>query len=277
MYPTLSNAEKGNTQVKYKALSKDEETDNGIYSDSNLQAPTPYQNWKVPAVTSFNIILFLVSLTLFYNSLYPTARQNWALEQTSFYSPLFDHIKIQFVEKVVQGTLFNEHNLLLRADPSPEVDEAWSKLTDVGVVIISGEEVSKLGKDPKKTVKAPLAWGYGSDAHLAQSDGQHALHCLNAIRKYAYKEHYYPLQTSCPSNTSSSSLLDAFNQVHLSHCLHVLLQTLSCDFSTDMITHNWMATQDFPFPDFAINKKCKDHSRFLEWQEKKKISTEMWV
>jgi Mycotoxin biosynthesis protein UstYa len=77
--------------------------------------------------------------------------------------------------------LFNEDDILLRNEPSPEVDDAWKALTDIGVVIINGEEVSKLGKDPKKTVKAPPSWGYGDDAHLTQPDGQHALHCLNAL------------------------------------------------------------------------------------------------
>jgi hypothetical protein len=38
-----------------------------------------------------------------------------------------------------------------------------------------------------------------------------------------------------------------------------------------------MATQKFPFPDFSINKKCKDHSKLLEWQNREKLSTEMWV
>ena len=63
------------------------------------------------------------------------------------------------MEKTIQGTLFNEDNLLLRAAPSPEVDAAWEALTDVGVVIITGEEVLRLGKDPSKTVKAPPEWG----------------------------------------------------------------------------------------------------------------------
>jgi Mycotoxin biosynthesis protein UstYa len=49
--------------------------------------------------------------------------------------------------------------LLLRSDPSPEVDAAWEELTDVGVIIITGDEVSQLGKDPTKTVKAPKEWG----------------------------------------------------------------------------------------------------------------------
>jgi hypothetical protein len=124
--------------------------------------------------------------------------------------------------------------------------------------------------------------GHGEDAYLAQPDGQHALHCLNAIRKYAYREHYYPSQTTCQTsshtaNLTSTSPLEPFHQAHLSHCLHILLQTLSCDFSADMITHNWMETQDYPFPDFAINKKCKDHSKILEWQTKERISSEMWM
>jgi hypothetical protein len=49
--------------------------------------------------------------------------------------------------------------LLLRSVPSPEVDAAWEELTNVGVIIISGDEVSQLGKDLTKTVKAPKEWG----------------------------------------------------------------------------------------------------------------------
>jgi hypothetical protein len=44
-----------------------------------------------------------------------------------------------------------------------------------------------------------------------------------------------------------------------------------------MITHNWMETQDYPFPNFAINKKCKDHSAILKWQTKERISEAMWM
>ncbi|TVY24103.1 hypothetical protein LHYA1_G007966 [Lachnellula hyalina] len=184
---------------------------------------------------------------------------------------------IPFISKVVQGALFNEDDILFRQDPSPEVDDAWKTLTDIGVVIITGEEVAKLDKDPKETVKVPPSWGHGDDAHLAQPDGQHALHCLNALRRYAYREEYFPTQTKCPSNATSKIALQPYHQAHLSHCLHILLQTLTCDFSTDMITHKWMATQKFPFPDFSINKKCKDHSKLLEWQTREKISVEMWV
>lgn len=33
----------------------------------------------------------------------------------------------------------------------------------------------------------------------------------------------------------------------------------------------WVATQKNPFPDFAVNKKCVDHNRILDWQAKNKF------
>jgi hypothetical protein len=44
-----------------------------------------------------------------------------------------------------------------------------------------------------------------------------------------------------------------------------------------MITHNWMATRNHLFLDFAINKKCKDHSKILQRQTKERISEDMWM
>ncbi|KAG9238953.1 hypothetical protein BJ875DRAFT_491967 [Amylocarpus encephaloides] len=271
-------------EVGYAPVSKEEESDDSVLSSdpSDAQLLHHRQSSRSRIITGLNVVLFLFSLAILYRSTSDTKRENWALEQVSFFSPIFDRLKIPLVDKIVQGTLFDEHDILLRRYPSPEVDTAWSTLTDVGVVIIQEAEVSRLGKDPKNTVRAPPGWGHGDNAHLAQPDGQHALHCLNAIRRYAYREYYYPSQTTCPSSDphakyNATSPLAEFHQAHLSHCLHILLQTLTCDFSTDMITHNWMETQDYPFPDFAINKKCKDHSKILEWQTRERISEAQWM
>ena len=111
--------------------------------------------------------------------------ENWALKQISFYcepnsrlanlcewrelliakkAPLLNRYEIEYVEKTVSGPLFDEDTLsetdrLLRSYPSPEVDAAWEARTDVGIVLITGDEVSRLGKDPLKSVKAPDEWG----------------------------------------------------------------------------------------------------------------------
>jgi hypothetical protein len=81
------------------------------------------------------------------------------LETNTIQAPLFSRVKIPSVQKVVQGSLFNEESLLLRESPSPAVDEAWERLAYIGVFFISSSEVRKLGKDPLKTVKAPPSWG----------------------------------------------------------------------------------------------------------------------
>jgi hypothetical protein len=117
--------------------------------------------------------------------------------------------------------------------------------------------------------------GYREDAYLAQIDGQHALHCLNAVRRYAHREYYFPNVKSNDSITSSP--FDALNKAHLSHCLYILLQTLSCSPSVDVITHNWMNTQHYPFPDFTLNKKCTDHNVLLDWQKSNRISQGQWA
>ncbi len=81
---------------------------------------------------------------------------------------------------------------------------------------------------PINSYYPPQPPGLGPTAHLAQLDNQHTLHCLNAIRRYAHREHYYPSFTS-PNTTTTLPLLHA---AHLSHCLHILLQALTCNPST---------------------------------------------
>lgn len=88
---------------------------------------------------------------------------------------------------------------------------------------------------PRMLIKRPQI-GLGSETYLAQSAGQHALHCLNSVRKYAYREYYYPnINVSHGGGTSPFSAID---QAHLSHCLHILLQELTCTPSMNVITHN---------------------------------------
>lgn len=77
---------------------------------------------------------------------------------------MFDRFEIETETKVVAGTLFNEktlneQDLLLRSYPNAKVDAAWEALTDVGIVMITTDEVRRLGKDPSKTVRAPSEWG----------------------------------------------------------------------------------------------------------------------
>ena len=57
------------------------------------------------------------------------------------------------------------------------------------------------------------------------------------------------------------------HKAHVSHCLDILLQALTCMPSLDLIHHQWMKTQNNPYPDFNIKRQCVKHSSILEWQQ----------
>jgi len=65
------------------------------------------------------------------------------------------------------------------------------------------------------------------------------------------------------------------HQAHLSHCIHILLQALTCTPSLDLISHVWMRTQENPYPDFNINRQCVAHDPLLAWQKNVSISEEI--
>jgi hypothetical protein len=44
----------------------------------------------------------------------------------------------------------------------------------------------------------------------------------------------------------------------------------------DVITHNWVDTQPYPVPDFNMNRKCKNHNKIIDWQDKNRITMEQW-
>jgi hypothetical protein len=88
--------------------------------------------------------------------------------------------------------LFNDYSppVIYRQDPSPAVDEAWEKIAKLDYFGVTAEDIHKMGKDAETAVVVPEDWGMGSNLYLVQLDGQHHLHCLNAIRKFAYFDYY---------------------------------------------------------------------------------------
>lgn len=156
------------------------------------------------------------------------------------------------------------HNAsIYRQSPSPAVDAAWDRLSDIGTHILSTPQILSLGKDPLLTVKLPLSFGYGPDAHIGTLDGIHLVHCLNTLRKSLHPNYpyYHPLSTSPGPEYMP----------HLTHCLEAVLQHLMCRPSMEMLTHNWIPRQDAPFPDFAVNKKCWDYETLLSWKEENRM------
>lgn len=62
--------------------------------------------------------------------------------------------------------------------------------------------------------------------------------------------------------------------IHLRHCTDILLQDLLCNANGDLITYQWVETQQNPFPDFSINRKCNDLGPLERWEEEHKAGVE---
>ncbi|KAI1130496.1 hypothetical protein F5Y10DRAFT_263188 [Nemania abortiva] len=57
--------------------------------------------------------------------------------------------------------------------------------------------------------------------------------------------------------------------VHQLHCLNAL--------HTELLTMNWIEEADYPFPDFSINKQCRDFETLLDWQAERAVDMDRWM
>lgn len=152
-----------------------------------------------------------------------------------------------------------------RAPPSPEVDKAWARIGNLIPFVISTEDVVRLGKDPSKTARYPEDWGFGPDAHVAELDVLHTIHCLNAIRRDVHWQYYF-------KDEYPDGVFPELHRTHTDHCIYIVLQNLMCSATADIVTNPWVEGQLHPFPDFAVNKKCRDFESLVEWQEANRIT-----
>jgi hypothetical protein len=97
------------------------------------------------------------------------------------------------------------------------------------------------------------------------NDGQHLIHCLNEVRKFAYSSYYYPNTTSLPP----------LQAAHRSHCIGILLDALRCQPSLNMVLWEWAEGSDFPDPDFAVKRQCVDQSAFRKWMDETEVDRDM--
>ena len=61
---------------------------------------------------------------------------------------------------------------------------------------------------------------------------------------------------------------------HLSHCIDMLYQNLKCNANADIITSVWMVGQEYPYPDFGI-EKCGDCEKLSEWSHAREVPKQL--
>ncbi|KAG5979808.1 hypothetical protein E4U55_004745 [Claviceps digitariae] len=221
-------------------------------------------------LTLLNLALLLMSVALLV--LVRHQRQgllrnekNSLLKAVDAYSPVYDQVQVPFVDLTINGSLLDRGESIYRQPPSAEVDAAWESITNQLPHAIRREDVLRLGKDPDRTAKWPPEWGFGNDAYIAELDIVHTVHCLNAVRRDVHWRHYF-------GDRYPDGRFSELHRTHTDHCIHIILQNLMCNANGDIVTNVWVEGQLHPFPDFNVNKKCRDYSTFIDWHHKTQIT-----
>ncbi|KAJ5741016.1 hypothetical protein N7493_000888 [Penicillium malachiteum] len=159
-------------------------------------------------------------------------------------APIIDEIDINIGPKTLDTSLLESSPLsIFRQPPSDEVDQAWTALGDTRPIPLTREQVLAVGKDPAKVVKIPEDWGLGADTYFGRVDVFHQIHCLDALRREAYWDHYYG--SAYPGGLNDTRPI---HRLHLSHCIYYLLQNVLCNANTAIYTHFWNGHGQAPFP-----------------------------
>lgn len=234
-----------------------------------------------------NMILFCLSLLILMRSIMHTQDlshniDNILLRKTSSYSPILDKIPISLTEVRTHGSFFAEQPpSIFQMPPSPEVDEAWDRISDTHAITLTRQEVVSMGRDPAEQWRFPREYGYGDEAYMGLLDVSHHLHCLNALRQAAHPDYYFNHTGSHMGSKSRS----APGKVHFTrgghdlHCQYILLQFILCHADVGVITFNKVEGVRGPMADFSIDHKCRDHDSIIQWKldHQVNVTDEQWA
>lgn len=179
---------------------------------------------------------------------------------------MINKINIPLHPQELRGDVENNGDIYRQA-PSHEVDVAWDRFLYNNSVWIHAEDIIAAGKDPSVAVKLPIELGYGSNAYAAMTDFGHKVHCLNWLRKEIYFDYYW--SDSYPTGNTTG-----LHKSHTDHCIYILLQSLLCEASTDILIVSWYEGLRKPEVDFTSNRKCGDVEGVLEWSEEHALDTQ---
>ncbi|KAK3900026.1 hypothetical protein C8A05DRAFT_17618 [Staphylotrichum tortipilum] len=263
-----------NNRAKYQALDDEEEKQQFLYPDNGnfehgLARPAGLSR-TYRLLTALNIVILGLSIALAAHSFHFRAtlvgnKGNALLKISDWYSPVHNLAQIDIIHARVNGTLLDTDHSIFRQPPSPQVDAAWDRIGSLLPHVISRADVVRLGKDPSKAARFPEDWDFGPEAYMAELDVMHTIHCLNAIRRDVHWRHYF-------GDRYPDGVFPELHRVHTDHCLYIVLQDLMCHATADMITTPWVDGQLNPFPDFNINRKCRDFEGIVRWHEQTAVT-----
>ena len=172
--------------------------------------------------------------------------------------------------------------------PNPQADAVWEEWELMRVLPVTRDQISRMGKDYSTVAKLEDdIWGLGDDAYASVLDVYHQLHCVDMLRKIAYGDHY---------NKSTMNAAEAtIAEIHLNHCVDILVQAIQCSGNVNLITLHWTDTQKLPYPDMSveamkipsvyqmltsmyrsINRQCINFNKLTQWRKENTIDMDIY-
>lgn len=159
---------------------------------------------------------------------------------------------------------------MAREMPNQIADLTWEKWDKPRILPITKADILRLGKNPNTAFKLEDSdWGFGDDAYAANLDIYHQLHILNTLREIAYGNYY----NASTANAHSEEIYE----VHLNHCVDIIMQALQCSGNVNLVTLHWQETQPDPMPDFSINRQCVSFDRLTEWDKENSADRQVYI
>ncbi|KAM7187955.1 protein of unknown function (DUF3328) domain containing protein [Rhypophila sp. PSN 637] len=178
------------------------------------------------------------------------------VKKLSMYSPLNDAVEYHdynFDNKFAHKTEF-------RGPPTPELEETWTRLWQMGEIRIPEDKIPILNEGrPHKEFKKFPDGGYAAGVMMF-----HQLHCINYIRQYTWGMDYYDRH-----NMSRPLKSTAVGQrMHVDHCIEELRKTIMCyGDTTPMLVE---ILPDAPIgkkSDFDARHRCRNFDKLHGWME----------
>ncbi len=147
----------------------------------------------------------------------------------------------------INGTFFPSREPSVgRQMPNAAADDVWGDWELTRIFPVTRAEIVRMGKDPSTVAKLEDdIWGLGDDAYATSLDVFHQLHCLNSLAPIAYGSFYN--ETGVDANART------LRELHVNHCVDIVMQALQCSGNVNLITMHWVETQEYPFPDMCVS------------------------
>ncbi|KAK4508218.1 hypothetical protein PRZ48_001956 [Zasmidium cellare] len=222
-------------------------------------------------VTIGNIVLFVASITALVLAQTKRPTTQAALKATNIYTPFLDEVKVDLILINLNGSLWTDdsRDIWRRVPNNEESEDLWTDFEMIKPIVLSSEQVRRLGKNPKSVVKFDDEyWHFGDDAYIGALDLFHQVHCLDELRKKVFEDYDGVKE----QGTKHSSLYWA----HLRHCTGMLMQHLLCTADAGFLTYDWMEDAEKPFPDMGVNRRCRDWKQLVEYRDRHGVDREMF-